>query len=78
MTLKTDNDDTIIDICIFSVALILVILKICGVITIPWIWLTSPIWIPFIIGLLIMFSVIGITTIKGIIRLIKERKNERN
>jgi hypothetical protein len=33
-------------------ALIFIVLKLCGVINWSWIWVLSPIWITFIIGLI--------------------------
>ncbi len=34
-------------------AIAFIVLKLIGVITWPWIWVLSPIWIPFVLGLLI-------------------------
>lgn len=78
MTLKINDDDKIMDIGIVVIAIIIVVLKLCGVITMPWIWIVSPFWIPGLIGLLLMVLFISIITIRGIFNLIKERKNERN
>jgi hypothetical protein len=33
-------------------ALIFIVLKLCGVINWSWVWVLSPIWITFIIGLI--------------------------
>ena len=33
-------------------ALIFIVLKLCGVIKWSWVWVLSPIWITFIIGLI--------------------------
>jgi len=35
-------------------ALIFIVLKLCNVITWSWIWVLSPIWIGWIIGLIIL------------------------
>ena len=41
-----------------------VILKLCGVINWPWIWVLSPIWIPLIIAGIIIVGVFGWKAIK--------------
>ena len=43
--------DRIVDILIVAIILAVVVLKICGVITISWLWLLAPLWIPFAFGL---------------------------
>lgn len=42
--------DRIVDIAIVAIILAVIVLKICGVITISWLWLLAPLWIPFGIG----------------------------
>lgn len=37
-----------------------VVLKLCHVIDWPWIWVLSPLWIGFILGILILVGVIGV------------------
>ena len=78
MTNRADMVDNIIDASVILAILTVIILKLCGVITLPWLWLTCPLWIPFIIGVFLMLSLITILTTKGILNLIKEKKNERN
>ncbi len=31
-----------------------VVLKLCGVIDWPWLWVTSPFWLPFAVGLVLL------------------------
>lgn len=45
------NEDRIVDIFIIGAIITVIVLKITNVITIPWIWLLSPIWILFGMGL---------------------------
>jgi len=50
---KMENEeimDRIVDIVICLAAIAVIILKICGVITISWLWLLAPLWIPFGFG----------------------------
>lgn len=45
--------------------LIFMILKLCGVITWSWWWVTAPLWIPLSIAfIIIMFTLIAYFTIK--------------
>ena len=39
-----------------------IVLKLCHVIDWPWIWVLSPLWIGFILGILIIVGVIGVCT----------------
>ena len=47
------DEDRIVDIVIIGAILTVIILKIVGVITISWLWLFSPIWILFGLGLIL-------------------------
>ena len=42
-------------------ALIFIVLKLCGVINWSWVWVLSPIWITFIIGLIAIVVIYLIT-----------------
>lgn len=42
--------DRIVDIVICLAVITVIVLKICGVITISWLWLLAPLWIPFGFG----------------------------
>lgn len=45
------NEDRIADILIIIAIIAVIVLKLCNVITISWLWLTSIVWIPFLVGL---------------------------
>lgn len=48
--------------------IVFIILKLCGVIDWSWWWVTSPLWIPFAVCLVIFavaFSVLGIMAMCG-------------
>lgn len=47
------SDETLIDIIITLAAIVIVLLKVFGIITIPWIWFLAPLWIPFALGILL-------------------------
>lgn len=49
------NDDRIVDFFIIGAIITVIILKLTNVITISWLWLLSPIWIPFGIGCVFAF-----------------------
>ena len=55
-----------------------IVLKLCGVIAWSWLWVLSPIWMPIAltIGLFILVGFVGfiIGVVKGIIKVIKEKK----
>lgn len=40
-------------------AIVLIVLKICGVINLSWIWVLAPIWIPLAILLIVFIVVCG-------------------
>jgi len=42
----------------FLLILFFIFLKICGVITWPWIWILSPLWIPFLLSFSIIFIIV--------------------
>lgn len=50
------NEDRVADIFLIVAAITVVILKITNVIKISWLWLTSIIWIPFVLGLVLCFG----------------------
>ena len=53
------NEDRIVDLALLFAIVAILVLKIIGVITISWIWLLAPIWIPLGLGfiLLIIFTI---------------------
>lgn len=54
------NEDRWIDVFIICGILVLFGLKAAGVIPIPWVWVLSIIWIPFLLGIMlaILFTVL--------------------
>ena len=42
-------------------ALVFIVLKLCGVINWSWVWVLSPIWITFVIGLIAIGAIYLIT-----------------
>jgi hypothetical protein len=65
-----DTEDRVVDIFLLIALVAVIALKISGVITIPWVWLLSPLWIPF----LIMTAGMIVITIWFIIDTIKEKR----
>ena len=65
-----DTEDRVVDIFLLIGLVAVIALKISGVITIPWVWLLSPLWIPF----LIMTAGMIVITIWFIIDTIKEKR----
>lgn len=68
------DEDRIADIFLIIAAITVIILKITNVIKISWLWLTSIIWIPFALGLVLTFVLIIWYEIEVIIDMIR-RKN---
>ena len=68
------DEDRIVDIFLIIAAITVIILKITNVIKISWLWLTSIIWIPFALGLVLTFVLIIWYEIEVIIDMIR-RKN---
>ena len=61
------GEDRIVDITVILLIIIVIHFKCIGIITIPWIWLLSPIWILFgivLIAAVIIFIVLLITICK--------------
>lgn len=73
-----NTEDKIIDISLILFVLTIIILKCTGVITIPWLWLTSVIWIPFMFGLLFSICMVIFAIISKLYDNIKEKKDGRN
>ena len=65
-----DTEDRVVDIFLLIGLVAVIALKISGVITVPWVWLLSPLWIPF----LIMVAGMIVITIWFIIDTIKEKR----
>lgn len=76
---ERETTDKCADIFILLAVLTVIGLKIGGIITIPWVWLLAPIWVTFLVGLVIACIVLllflGTCVIDKIE--IKENKNER-
>lgn len=68
------DEDRIADIFLIIAAITVIILKITNIIKISWLWLTSIIWIPFALGLVLTFVLIIWYEIEVIIDKIR-RKN---
>lgn len=68
------DEDRVADIFLIVAAITVIILKITNVIKISWLWLTSIIWIPFALGLVLTFVLIIWYEIEVIIDMIR-RKN---
>lgn len=66
------DSDKIVDIFIITAAIAILVARIAGWITWPWIWITAIIWIPFAIGLALLVSLIFILIIIAAINKIKE------
>lgn len=66
------DSDRIVDIFIITAAIAILVARIAGWITWPWIWITAIIWIPFAIGLALLVSLICILIIIAAINKIKE------
>ena len=50
---ERETTDKCADIFLLLIVLTVIGLKIGGIITIPWVWLLAPIWITFLLGLVI-------------------------
>ena len=68
-------EDRIADIGLIMIFVTIIVLKVTNVITIPWVWLLSPIWILFLVGciLAVILTIMCIIDIKG-----DKKENERN
>jgi len=51
-----NNLDRIADVAVIGAIIAVIVLKIIGIITIPWVWLLSPIWICFGLGIIIALA----------------------
>ena len=69
--------DKVVDIVLLIAVIVVVILKLCNVIKISWLWLLSPIWVCLIVGTAVMFILLIVYLITAIF-IDKENKNERN
>ena len=52
------DENRIADIFLSVAAITVIILKITNVIKISWLWLTSIIWIPFALGIVLSFGLL--------------------
>lgn len=65
------NIDRFVDVIICGAVIAVIIFKLVGIITIPWLWLTSIIWIPFLFGIVLTMAIMGLYLIE---RFIKKEK----
>lgn len=42
-----------------------IVLKLCGVITWPWLWVLAPFWMPLVVVLAILLVVFGVLVVTG-------------
>ena len=68
-----DFEDKCIDIFIILCIVAVIVLKITGVITIPWLWISAIIWIPFLLGCILAIIIVMIAIIQNAIEKIKEK-----
>lgn len=68
---EDDLEGRIEDLVILLGICVVIILKFMGIITIPWIWLLSPLWLGF--AFLVLLTLIIL--VKNLINSIKRRKN---
>lgn len=45
-------------------AIVFIVLKLCGVITWSWVWVLSPIWIGILVGIVVWLCILGFTAIR--------------
>ena len=60
--------DRIVDAVICLAVITVIVLKICGVITISWLWLLAPLWIPFGIGVVMAIIFVILYLIESYIK----------
>lgn len=72
---RVDQNDNWIDGIIITGVITVIVLKIAGIITIPWIWLLSPLWICAIAGIIGLSAITLIYLIRKYI--ITRRNKER-
>lgn len=68
------SDDTVIDIFVILSIIIIIYLKCIDIIPIPWIWLLCPIWIPFLIGIIVA----TVLVCKLFFVFLEEKRGEKN
>ena len=73
-----DFEDKVVDYILLGIVTIILILKITNIITVPWVYLLAPLWVPLVFGFALMIISLIIIIINAIIKTIKENKNERN
>ena len=66
------DSDRIVDIFIVTAIITILVAKIAGWITWPWIWIASIVWIPLVLGVVLCILVMCILIITTIINKIKE------
>ncbi len=68
---KENNKSTGISLSVV-ILLIFLVLKLTKLIDWSWVWVLSPLWIPFAL----VFIVISLGTLSGLIRILHERLNK--
>lgn len=58
------NAERIADIFVIFVIILVFVLKICNIITISWLWILAPLWIPFSIGLFLTVFIVIVIVIE--------------
>ena len=72
------ENDRWVDFFLIGSVLLLVLLKVFGILEISWLVVFAPALIIMTIGGTAIGLIFGLAFIKGIIEIIKEKKNERN
>lgn len=72
-----DNLDKFTNIVLIIIILVIIGLKIAGVITISWLWLLSPLWGLFLLGVIFAMIILISCLITNYIKDKKEKRNER-
>ena len=76
--MNQSRSDKFIDVFLAVGIVALIILKLLGVIDFSWAVLFSPIWIPMLLAAIFLLLAVTGLIIRGIIDMIKEKKDERN
>ena len=67
--MKNEPDiDRFVDIGLIICIITIIVLKVVGVITIPWVWLLSPIWFPLAGGIVLALALILFLLIERIVK----------
>ena len=58
----------------FLLVLSFLVLKLTGVISWSWWWVFAPIWVPYLLIVLVMIAIIVVTVIKSLLKFEKEKE----